>query len=204
MANTRTNTRTNTRAKRLGLTGNIGAGKSTVAELFRSLGLQVLDADEQARLITTEPEVLALLDEAFIGVVQGGVLDRAKLAARVFSQPQKLQELNAIIHPRVRAKMNALEAAASDETWIIHDIPLLFETGLNSTMDAVLVVDAPLETRIQRVMQRSHISREDILARDAQQMPAAEKRAKADFVINNTGNEKDLLRQVQEVFSKLN
>ncbi|MBZ9713174.1 dephospho-CoA kinase [Deinococcus multiflagellatus] len=193
-----------TRPRRLGLTGSIGAGKSTVAALLRAHGLTVLDADEQARLVTAEPEVLAQIEARFPGTVVGGVLDRAALAARVFPDPAAVADLNATVHPRVRARMAALEQAAADrgEAWVVQDVPLLFEGGLDAGMDAVLVVDAPLELRLERALARGGLTREDILARDARQFPAEEKRRRATWVIENTGDLAALEAQVKRVVER--
>lgn len=191
--------------RRLGLTGSIGAGKSTVARLLHARGLTVLDADEQARRVTEEPEVLAELEAAFPGVVREGVLDRAALAARVFGDAEQVARLNAITHPRVRARMTALEAeaAARGEAWVVQDIPLLFESRLEGTMDAVLVVDAPLEVRLERALARGGLSREDILARDARQLSGEEKRRRASFVLDNSGPPAELERQLDEALLQL-
>ncbi|MDB5046369.1 MAG: dephospho-CoA kinase [Deinococcus sp.] len=191
--------------RRLGLTGSIGAGKSTVAALLRARGLTVLDADEQARLVTQEPETLARIDQAFPGTVQGGVLDRAALGAAAFADPARLAVLNSIVHPRVRARMTALELEATlrGERWLVQDVPLLFEGGLEVGMDAVLVVDAPLEVRVARVMARSGLTREEVMARDARQTPAAEKRQKASFVIENAGEVADLDPQLDAALQQL-
>ena len=114
--------------RRIGLTGSIGAGKSTVAALLRARGLTVLDADEQARLVTQDPEVLALLETRFPGVVADGTLDRAALAARVFGDPAALADLIAITHPLVRARMAALETQSARQCAraVIQVVPLLF------------------------------------------------------------------------------
>lgn len=191
--------------RRLGLTGSIGAGKSTVAGLLRARGLTVLDADEQARYVTEEPDTLARLEQAFPGTVQGGQLDRTALAALVFADPARLSELGAITHPRVRARMQALEiqAAASGARWVVHDVPLLFENGLDAGMDAVLVVDAPLDIRVQRVMSRSGLSREEILQRDARQWPAAQKSARATAVLDNSSDLAHLERQLSQALQNL-
>lgn len=191
--------------KRLGLTGSIGAGKSTVTRLLRERGLTVLDADEQARLVTGEPETLERIEAAFPGTVKGGVLDRAALAAAAFSDPERTRVLNGIVHPRVRARMAALEAQAveSGAAWIVQDIPLLFESGQEQNFDAVLLVDAPLETRVQRVMERSSLTRDEILARDARQMPAPEKRKKATITLENDGDLEHLTRQMAKALKLL-
>lgn len=191
--------------KRLGLTGSIGAGKSTVAALLRERGLTVLDADAEARLVTQEPEILAQIEAAFPNTVKDGVLDRAALAAAAFADPERTKVLNAITHPRVRARMTALEAeaTASGASWVVQDIPLLFESGQEKNFDAVLLVDAPLETRIQRVIERSGLTREEILARDARQMPTGEKRKKATITLENDGDLAGLARQVDEALERL-
>ncbi|MEW6422764.1 MAG: dephospho-CoA kinase [Deinococcota bacterium] len=191
--------------RRLGLTGSIGAGKSTVARLLSARGLTVLDADEVAREVTRDPAVLAEIEAAFPGVVRCGVLDRAALAAAAFADPARLALLNAITHPRVRQKMLALEqaAAARGESWVVQDVPLLFEGGLEAGMDAVLVVDAPLDLRLARVAARSGLTAEEVLARDARQMPAEEKRKRATVVLDNSGDLADLERQVAAALDTL-
>ncbi|WP_291431133.1 dephospho-CoA kinase [Deinococcus sp.] len=196
---------TPTPVRRIGLTGSIGAGKSTVAALLRARGLTVLDADEQARLVTQDPGVLALLDARFPGVVAHGTLDRAALAERVFSDPAALADLNAITHPRVRARMAALEeqAAARGERTVVQDVPLLFEGSLHTQMDAVIVVDAPLALRVKRVMERSGLSEPEILARDARQLPADQKREQATVIIENSGDLAHLEAQVDAALRQL-
>lgn len=199
-----------TRPARLGLTGSIGAGKSSVAALLREAGLTVLDADAAAREVTGEPEVLAELERTFPGVVQGGALDRAALAAQVFGDPAKLAQLNALTHPRVRARLARAEAEAAErgEAWVVQDVPLLFEGGLEAGMDAVLLVEAPLETRLERVALRSGLSREDALARDARQLPQEEKRRRAAAlpraaVIDNSGDLGALRGEVRRALAEL-
>lgn len=191
--------------RRIGLTGSIGAGKSTVAALLRARGLTVLDADEQARLVTQDPEVLALLETRFPGVVADGTLNRAALAAQVFGDPAALADLNAITHPRVRARMAALEAqaAARGAPAIVQDIPLLFEGSLHAQMDAVIVVDAPLPLRVQRVMARSGLTEAEVLARDARQLSAEQKRQRATVIIDNSGDHTHLEAQVDRALRQL-
>lgn len=174
--------------KRLGLTGSIGAGKSTVARLLRERGFLVLDADAVAHELTTEPTVLTQIEMAFPGTVQDGVLNRATLANLAFATSGGTARLNAILHPLVRERMKVQEEVVENGSWVIHDIPLLFETGREGEFDAVLVIDAPLETRIVRVMNRSGLSREEIISRESRQMPAIEKRQKTPFIIENDGD----------------
>ncbi|WP_119673347.1 dephospho-CoA kinase [Deinococcus sp. RM] len=191
-----------TTTQRIGLTGSIGAGKSTVAQLLRARGLTVLDADEQARLVTQDPGTLALIEARFPGVVVGGSLDRAALSARVFGQTEALAALNAIVHPRVRERMATLEAQAGSRV-VVQDVPLLFEGGLDAQMDAVIVVDAPLPLRVARVMARSGLTEAEVLARDARQMPAEQKRARATVVIDNDRDLPHLEAQVDRALRQL-
>lgn len=188
--------------RRLGLTGSIGAGKSTVAALLREAGLTVIDADALARQVTADPAVLAELAALWPEVVSGqgahAQLDRAALATRVFADPTQLAQLEAVTHPHIRvATGQALRAAAErGERWVVQDIPLLFEKGLDSDMDAVWVVDAPLELRLRRLAERSGLSREQALAREAAQWPPERKRALAGAVIENAGSLDELRGQV--------
>ncbi|MFC4453139.1 dephospho-CoA kinase [Deinococcus sonorensis] len=194
------------RPRRLGLTGSIGAGKSTVAALLRARGLTVLDADAEARALGHDPDVLAEVT-AQLGpqYVQDGALDRPALAALVFSDPPRREVLNRILHPRVRARMAAQEQAAAGrgEVWVVQDVPLLFEGGLDAQMDHVLVVDAPAEVRQQRVQARSGLSAEAFQARDAAQLSPAEKRARASAVLDNSGSQEALERQLDEALRQL-
>jgi dephospho-CoA kinase len=175
-----------------------------VARLLRERGFTVLDADEQARAVTGEPQTLANIEAEFPGVVVGGVLDRPALSVRVFGHPGALARLNAIVHPRVRARMAELEAAAvaAGARTVVQDVPLLFEGGLQASFDAVMLVDAPLETRLERVASRGGLTREAALARDAAQMPAEHKRELADVVLDNGGDEAALARQLDAVLSE--
>lgn len=189
--------------KRLGLTGSIGAGKSTVADLLRRRGFVVLDADEVARDVSRSPDVLAEVASAFgPGAVVNGELNRPLLSSLVFASPEKRAALNAIVHPRVRSEMERRERAASG-AWVVQDVPLLFEGGLDASMDATIVVDAPLETRIARVMARDHLARDAVLARDAAQMPPEEKRRRASFVLVNDGDLASLERQLDAALTAL-
>ncbi len=192
----------------VGLTGNIGSGKSTVARLLQERGAALIDADALARAATRDPEVLARI-AAELGpeLVKAGELDRARTASRVFGDPEARAKLNAIIHPWVQRERDAKIASLSAQTLpppvIVHDVPLLFETGLEKGFDAVIVVNAPLETRVKRVVARSGLSEDEVRARDAAQTPLEEKVRRADFVLENGGDLASLETQVDEVWQKL-
>jgi dephospho-CoA kinase len=192
--------------KRIGLTGSIGAGKSTVAKLLRDKGIPVLDADAVAREVSNSLEVRKEVSETFGAefVLETG-LNRAKLAELVFAKPEARAQLNAIIHPRVRFEMNRLQQQLEKTgvAAVAQDIPLLFESKLEGLFDAVILVDAPLETRLARVMARDGISKEAFLARDAAQMPASEKRICATVTLENSGDGLELARQLNTALVKL-
>ena len=193
--------------KRIGLTGSIGSGKSTVARLLVAKGIPVLDADAVARQVSRRSDVLqAVSSQLGAEYVQSDGLNRAALAQLVFAQPEARATLNAIIHPKVREEMARLEDAfkVDGARAVVQDIPLLFENGLEKLFDAVVLVDAPLETRVARVMGRDpSMTRESVLARDAAQMPALEKRARADYVLENDGDEAALEAQLERLLVKL-
>jgi dephospho-CoA kinase len=192
--------------KRIGLTGSIGAGKSTVAKMLREKGIHVLDADAVAREVSSSVEVLSAVRDTFGAefVLEQG-LNRAKLAELVFAKPEARAQLNAIIHPRVRQEMYHLQQQLekTGAGVVVQDIPLLFESKLEALFDAVILVDAPLEVRLARVMARDGITREAFLARDAAQMPASEKRLRAAVILENVGDELDLAKQLENALLKL-
>lgn len=201
--------------RRLGLTGSIGAGKSTVARLLRARELTVLDADAVARELSltgeVQGEVARLLGPEYL-LYQGGQpvgLNRPALSTLVFGDESKRLVLNGILHPRVRARMAELEAQAAvrGERWVVQDVPLLFEGEAWKAMDAVLLVDAPLDVRLERVTARDGLSREAVLARDAAQMPVERKRALLSqtkgAVLDNGGDEAALSGQLGAALARL-
>ena len=192
----------------VGLTGNIGAGKSTVARLLAQHGAAVIDADELASDVLTLPDTVRAIREAFgAGVVDDGRVDRAALARHVFRDAAARRRLEAIVHPRVAA-LQAVRAKALRERrpappMIVHDVPLLFEAGLAEAMDAVVVVDAPLETRIERVVSGRGLDAEEVRRRDAAQWSPERKRDLADVVIENDGDPRRLEARVAEAWPRL-
>jgi dephospho-CoA kinase len=191
---------------RVGLTGGVASGKSTVAALLRELGAVVVDSDVLAREVV-EPGTrgLAAVVEAFGPEVltADGALDRAALGGVVFGDEAARRRLEAILHPLIRARAAELEAAAPEGTVVVHDIPLLVETGQADRFDAVLVVDVPVETQVERMVRDRGMSREDALARVAAQADREQRLAAATHVVDNTGKREDLRDRVTEVLAEL-
>jgi dephospho-CoA kinase len=184
----------------IGLTGNIGSGKSTVAAFLREMGYPVLDADllaERARELK-KAELKALFPEAFLGEE----LDRRRLAQLVFSDPQRLRALEELIHPEVRRLLEE-ELSRLEAPLVFVEIPLLFEKGWEGRLQGTILVAAPLEERLKRVMARSGLSREEVLARERAQMPEEEKRRRATWVLENRGSLEDLRAQVQALLGEI-
>ncbi len=193
---------------RVGLTGNIGSGKSSVARLLGAHGAVVIDADALARQATDDPGVLARIEESLgPGLVASGILDRAATARRVFHDPEALAVLNGIVHPWVAQRRLKLETEAANASpmprVVVHDVPLLYEVGLDAEVDAVVVVYAPLEARLARLAERSGMGREEALARDGAQLPLEEKARRADYVVDNSGTFEELEKQVAHLWEEL-
>jgi dephospho-CoA kinase len=188
------------------LTGGIGSGKSSVAQLLRDLGATVVDADVLAReVVAPGTEGLAQVARTFGHQVIGsdGALDREAMAEVVFADPSARQRLEAIIHPRVRARATEIEAAAraGDPTAVVvHDVPLLVETGQQQSYDVVLVVDVEPEVQVRRLVEHRGMTQAQAQARIAAQIDRQARLAAADVVIDNSGTRDDLARRVREVW----
>jgi len=169
---------------RIGLTGSIGMGKSTTAEMFRDEGVPVLDSDQIVHDLYHGAAV-GPVGAAFPGVVVDGAIDRGALAARVLDQPDAMKKLESIVHPLVWAARHDFDAAcaARGDPFVVYDIPLLFETGAQDMVDVIVVVSAPAEVQQARVLARPGMNAEKFTALLARQVPDAEKRRRADFII---------------------
>ncbi len=189
---------------KLGLTGSIGMGKSTTAQIFADKGVPVYDADATVHQLY-QSEAVPLIAEAFPEAVIDGQIDRKILSASVLGKPDQLKKLEKIVHPLVHAKeQQFLRAAeAKGAKLVVLDIPLLFETGGTNRVDQILVVSAPYEMQRERVLSRENMTEGKFQSILARQMPDAEKRAKADFIVD-TGQDKEFARQqVSEILDKL-
>ncbi|MEU3712552.1 dephospho-CoA kinase [Streptomyces catenulae] len=191
---------------KVGLTGGIGAGKSEVSRLLASYGAVIVDADKIAREVVAPgtPGLAAVVAEFGDGVLAAdGSLDRPKLGGIVFSDPAKLQALNAIVHPLVGARSAELEASAGPDAVVIHDVPLLTENGLAPLYDLVVVVDATPATQLDRLVRLRGMSEDEAKARMSAQATREQRLAVADVVIDNDGPLDALERQVRGVWERL-
>lgn len=188
----------------IGLTGSIGMGKSTTSDMFKALGVPVISADEIVHDLYSA-EAAPLIEAAFPGTAPDGVVNREILSARLMAAPQEFKRLEAIIHPLVRAREKQFvdAAAARGEPMVLLDIPLLFETGSTDRVDVVVVVSCAPEIQRTRVMARPGMTADKFEAILARQTPDAEKRARADYVID-TGQGLEAARsQVAEIVAVL-
>ena len=194
--------------KLIGLTGGIGSGKSTVAQLLVRHGWELVDADQIARdIVEPGQPALAELAQAFGDDIlqEDGSLDRGLLASRAFASREKTAVLNSITHPRIneetQARFDAARQAGAD--FVVYDMPLLVDKGLHKDMDATIVVDVDAEERVRRLVAYRGLDEEDARRRIAAQIPDDVRRAAADFIIDNNGPREALDEQVEGVVEKL-
>ena len=188
----------------LGLTGSIGMGKSTVARMFAAQGIPVFDADLAVhRLEGKGGALVPEIERLFPGTTGAEGVDRAALALAVLDDPDGYDRLEAIVHPAVAAEREAFIAAHADAPLIVLDIPLLFEKGAHERVDKIAVVSAPETVQRRRVLARPRMSEARLDAILARQMPDAEKRARADFVIPTGGSLEETNAEVCEIIACL-
>lgn len=191
--------------KVIALTGGIGAGKSLVANYFFTLGAQVIDSDQLARNAIERgsvgfDEVVSHFGDE---ILKDGDIDRRKLAEIIFSDSKQRNVLELIIHPKVQQALTDAKKSLADDEILIYEIPLLFETNAASRFDLVITVEAPLADRIQRLKERGLLQSE-IEKRIASQATEAQRISIANIVIENSGNEEELLRKVEAIWEEIN
>jgi dephospho-CoA kinase len=192
----------------VGLTGNIASGKSTVAQLFGGWGATVIDADALARQAVEVgmPAYHAIVERWGQGVTApDGPIDRRELRQRVFSDSEQLEALNAIVHPEVQRLRDQLvdDARRRGDRIVVCDIPLLFERRLADQFDRIVLVDAPRPVRMERLVRDRGLETTEAMKMIASQMPAELKRARADYLIDNTGTPAELEARAREVWRAL-
>ena len=191
----------------IGLTGGIASGKSTVAGMLRDLGATVIDADEASRAVVEPgtPGLEAVVEAFGPDVLDGERLDRWKLGAIIFEDEAARRRLEVITHPLIRAWMaeRQREAEERGEKRVVVDIPLLYENGLDRGLKAVIVVYAPAEVEMERLMARNGFSRTEAEQRLAAQLPIEEKKARATYVIDNSGSREETQEQVGRVWAQI-
>ncbi|MFB9859748.1 dephospho-CoA kinase [Salinicoccus siamensis] len=190
----------------IGLTGGIASGKSTASEYIRSKGYPVLDADIYAKKATAQdgPTYKGILDH-FGEDIAGpdGEIDRRKLGAIIFNDPEKRQILNGLVHPEVRRMMNEDKERLSRESHVFLDIPLLFENELDEQCDLTATVYVDEETQKKRLMDRDGFTEEEAVSRIRSQMPLSDKRDRSDVVFQNSGSIQELRGQIQSFLDKI-
>ena len=188
----------------VGLTGGIASGKSTVSSMLKEMNITVIDADIEARLAVQQGEpAYKRIIEAFGSdiLLSDGEIDRQKLATIIFHDEQRRELLNKIVHPEVRRRMNDKKEAAInfEETIVVLDIPLLFESKLTYMVEKTLLVYTDRSIQLKRLMERNSLSSDEAEARIQSQMPISEKRELADEVIDNNGSLSDTKKQLDEL-----
>ena len=172
--------------KIIGLTGGIGSGKTTIAKYFQSFGIPVYIADDEARKIMQSSEIIDAIKNTFGDVIfENGILNREKLAKIVFNEPEKLEKLNNIVHPAVKKHFEQWLLENKKVTYVIYEAAILFESGRYKDCDFIVTVTAPIDSRIQRVVDRDKTTRELVLKRINAQWTDEKRISKSDFVIEN-------------------
>ena len=188
----------------LGLTGSIGMGKSTTANLFAEAGVPVYDADAAVHRIY-QGEAAPAIEAAFPGTTVEGKVDRAKLSAKVLHDPAAIKRLEQIVHPMLGASRQKFldDAEGSSAPVVVMDIPLLFETGGEKRVDAVVVVTTSPEAQRERIMARGTMTSEALDAILARQLPDAEKRRRADFVVDTSHGLDPVRERIRDILQQL-
>jgi dephospho-CoA kinase len=192
----------------IGITGGIATGKTTAAQLLRTLGFPVVDADEIAKLVVSPgspgiKQLVGVFGEKYLA--PDGSLDRKKMASLVFENPSELRKLEGILHPLVRleTERQKKQIEASGAKLAFYDVPLLFEKNMDKDFDDIIVIASSLDRQKERLKSRSNMSADEIAARLKNQLPLEEKKKRASFVVINDGRVEDLRKQLEELVQSL-
>ncbi|WP_324215113.1 dephospho-CoA kinase [Flavobacterium sp.] len=191
------------KTKIIGLTGGIGSGKTTIATYIQSKAIPVYISDTEAKKVMEQPEIIAKINATFNeDITTNSVLDRQKLASIVFGNPEKLKQLNAIVHPAVKIHFDNWVKQNQNKPIIVKEAAILFESGSYKDCDSVISVIAPLETRIERVIQRDNTTRDKVLQRINNQITDEERISKSDYIIKNESLE-EAKKQTDQILNLL-
>ena len=190
---------------KVGLTGNIATGKTTVERMFIELGIPVIDADDISHKLSEEDEIKNSIIKAFQddNIVENGVISREKLGRVVFNNPQKKQILENILHPKILTEINKFFEKNKNHKIVIASIPLIFELKIEKNFDKIILVSCNEQLQLERLIKRNNLSVENAQQRINCQIPQQKKLSKADYIINNDGTLEDLKQQVKKVYEEL-
>lgn len=190
--------------KIVGVTGGIGSGKTTIINYIKSKGFAVYIADDAGKKVMQKPEIIQQINELFRNEVllEDGFLNRSKIAALVFNDYEKLQQLNNIVHPAVALDFEEFKRENASEKVIFKETAVLFESGSYKNCDATILITAPLEIRINRVIQRDNISKEQVQSRIKNQLPDQEKAALATYIVENVDLQK-AFKSIDDIINKI-
>lgn len=190
--------------KIIGVTGGIGSGKTTIINYIKEKGFAVYIADDAGKKVMQKPEIIQQINELFNNEVllPNGFLDRSKIASLVFNNNEKLQQLNNIVHPAVGLDFEEFKRENSNEKVIFKETAVLFESGSYKNCDATILITAPLEIRIKRVMQRDNISKEQVESRIKNQLSDDEKAALATYIVENI-DLKQAFKSIDDIIEKI-
>lgn len=189
--------------KIIGLTGGIGSGKTTIAKYIQSLGIPVYIADDAAKKIMELPETISSIKQVFGSeVFENEKLSKEKLAKIVFNNPQNLKQLNQIVHPAVKRDFDEWFSRQKEFPLVVKEAAILFESGSYKDCDAIITVEAPLDTRIQRVIKRDNTNLESVMSRVNNQWTDEMRAAKSNYVVENVDIKKVML-QIDEILKKM-
>ncbi|KGO90772.1 dephospho-CoA kinase [Flavobacterium suncheonense] len=190
--------------KIIGLTGGIGSGKSTIAAYFKKRGIPVYIADEEAKKLMNTPEVIKKVQTVFDeNIIENNQLNRKKIAELVFSSPEQLKKLNSIVHPEVRKHFTDWVEKYKDRPFVIKEAAILFESGTFKDCDKIILVTAPEDVKIDRVMKRDKVSKGQVLERMKNQWSDEKKIPLSDYVIQNIDLE-TAIKKTEEILKELN
>lgn len=189
----------------VGLTGSIGMGKSTAAAHLRSRGVAVFDADAEVHRLYEGTETVAAVEQAFPGTTRDGQVDRQKLSAALGGRAERFRKLESIVHPLVRAAQRRFVRTRADagDALVVLEIPLLFESGGEATVDVTIVVSAPPDVQRERVLARPGMTEQKLSSILARQMPDAEKRRRADYVVDTGGSKAESGAQLDAILETI-